>query len=572
VEKATADFAPQRPDKIAPLLAKGLQQTQSLIADIEQSKLSVEEKYNVLHELHVKECQFNDAIVTALQLSLNADVVPSGPVNTMMAEFRGVSPTFEMATPDKQFNVKIHLYQASSEPLLLEKVGLISSSGKDWNIKAPPSPTQLESQKAADLLYTVKVPADEPFTRPYFTREGLQDAYYHVSHGAPLNASQASYPLYAEANFSYNGVNIGLASVVQVVSKINGPGTLRYPMPLGPAISVAMSPSAGVIPLDAKSTRVSVRVHNNAEGKVESIVHLVLPKGWSSEPSSLPVLLTQTGEEQTVSFAIVPKVEEGKSYTITAVADYAGQQFKEGYAKAGYTGLRPYFLYSPATYTAIGTDVKMAPGENIAYIEGSGDDVPASLLALGVHVVYLSPEDVATADLGKYDAIVIGVRAYAVRPDLVANNARLLKYVEGGGVAIVQYNTPEYDHNYGPYPYVMSSDPEEVTNERSVVKILDPQNPVFTWPNKITSKDFEGWVEERGSKFLVSWDAKYEPLLETHDDKQPEQKGGLVYARYGKGVYIYNAYAFYRQLPLGVPGAFRLFANMLSLPKNPELR
>ena len=117
-----------------------------------------------------------------------------------------------------------------------------------------------------------------------------------------------------------------------------------------------------------------------------------------------------------------------------------------------------------------------------------------------------------------------------------------------------------------------TSDPEEVTNEKSVVTSLDPQNPIFTWPNTITTKDFDGWIEERGSKFLSSWDSKYEPLLETHDEGQPPQKGGLVYARYGKGAYIYNAYAFYRQLTLGVPGAYRLFANMLSLPQNPQFR
>jgi drug/metabolite transporter superfamily protein YnfA len=139
-------------------------------------------------------------------------------------------------------------------------------------------------------------------------------------------------------------------------------------------------------------------------------------------------------------------------------------------------------------------------------------------------------------------------------------------------MAIVQYNTPEFDHNYGPYPYIMTSNPEEVTDEASQVQILEPQNPVFTWPNKITNKDFTGWVEERGSKWMQSWDSHYQALLETHDEGQPLQKGGLLYANYGKGIYIYNAYAFYRQLPEGVPGAYRIFANMISLAKNPAVR
>jgi hypothetical protein len=142
--------------------------------------------------------------------------------------------------------------------------------------------------------------------------------------------------------------------------------------------------------------------------------------------------------------------------------------------------------------------------------------------------------------------------------------------VKNGGVVMVQYNTPEFDHNFGPYPYVMGGNPEEVTDEASKVALLTPNNPVFNWPNKVTEQDFTGWVEERGSKWLKSWDPRYQALLETHDEGQEPQKGGLVYAKYGKGIYIYNAYAFYRQLPDGVPGAYRIFANMLSLPKNSQ--
>ena len=266
-------------------------------------------------------------------------------------------------------------------------------------------------------------------------------------------------------------------------------------------------------------------------------VHLKLPNGWTAEPKSIPVSLCSTGRRAGVcpSQSIQSRVEE-KPYQITAVADYNGKEYTEGYVSVGYTGLRPYFLYSPAVYKTTGADVKMASSQKIAYIEGSGDDVPAALEALGVHVSFLSPQDLASGDLSKYDTIVVGVRAYAVRPDLIANNGRLLKYVEDGGVVVVQYNTPEFDHNYGPYPYVMSNDPEEVTDEKSVVTILDPKNPLFTWPNMITSKDFDGWIEERGSKFLVSWDKRYKPLLETHDAEQDPAEGwtGLCALREGR--------------------------------------
>jgi hypothetical protein len=216
-------------------------------------------------------------------------------------------------------------------------------------------------------------------------------------------------------------------------------------------------------------------------------------------------------------------------------------------------------------------DLKIPSGLRVGYIEGTGDEVARALENLGVSVHTLSTEELATGNLASYDAIVLGVRAYAARQDVKAYNTRLLDYVKNGGVLIVQYNTPEFDHNYGPYPYSLTQNPQVVVNEDSKVVILKPENPAFEWPNRIAARDFDGWVEERGHGFMTSWDPRYEALVETHDPHQPPQKGGLLYARYGKGVYIYDALAFYRQLPEGVPGAYRIFVNLVSLAKNPEL-
>ena len=163
--------------------------------------------------------------------------------------------------------------------------------------------------------------------------------------------------------------------------------------------------------------------------------------------------------------------------------------------------------------------------------------------------------------------ILVGVRAYAVRDDIRTHNGRLLEFVKQGGTLIIQYQTPEFDENFGPYPYTMSR-PEEVSEEDAKVTILEPAHPIFTSPNKIMETDFDGWFEQRGSKFWRTWDAQYTPLLECHDTGQPKQEGGMLVAKYGKGVYVYSAYAWYRQLPQGVPGAYRLFANMLSLPES----
>jgi len=571
VTGATEAFTSNNSAAVGTKLAEGMKRTDALLAELDKSDLATEAKYDVAYELHVKRQQFNDALVSALAIHIDADIVPTAEPD-MPPEFRRTQTTFQMAIPGQNIRVKVHVFQGSLRDLSLQEVSLVSSSGKDWSSKTTTAlPATLTAGATSDLIFTAIVPKDEPFTRPYFTRSSLEDAYYKDEPGAPLNAPVSPYPLSASVAFSFDGVLLRTTKDVQVVSRVVGPGTLRYPMPVGPPVSVALSPSAGIVPLGTKSFPVSVRLHNNVDGAASENVHLDIPEGWRVEPASAPVNFTQAGEDQTIGFMLYPQVEDGKRYSTTAIVDYAGNTYREGYTLTGYIGLRPYFLYSPAKYETTGTEVKMAPGENIGYIEGSGDDVPASLEALGIHVAFLSAQDLAGGNLSKYDEILVGVRAYAVRQDLVANNERLLQYVKNGGVVVVQYNTPEFDHNYGPYPYVMTGDPEEVTDETSQVTILDPSNPVFTWPNQITTKDFDGWIEERGSKFLQSWDPHYAALLETHDKGQPEQKGGLVYANYGKGVYVYNAYAFYRQLPLGVPGAYRIFANLLSLPRNPHV-
>jgi hypothetical protein len=213
--------------------------------------------------------------------------------------------------------------------------------------------------------------------------------------------------------------------------------------------------------------------------------------------------------------------------------------------------------------------VKVPEGLNVGYIIGTGDDVPQSLEDLGLHVKFLSPQDLQTGNLSGFDVIVVGIRAYAVRPEIRTVNDRLLAYVKDGGVLLVQYQTPEFDHNYGPYPLSFAANPEKVVEENSKVTFLVPNDPAFAWPNKITASDFSGWIEERGHDFAAQWDPKYIALAETHDTDQDPQKGGLIYAPCGKGLYVYTSFAFYRQLPEGVPGAFRIFANLLSLKKNP---
>jgi LmbE family N-acetylglucosaminyl deacetylase len=569
VEDAIAKFSAPHPEQCASALAAGLKETISLLAAIERSGLTPDSKYNLQHEFRIKEAQFNNALVAALGLSLSAVVAPAQEPNPRMAQFLGDPETFRVAIPAQRFGVKLHAVQTGGSSATLRELSVKASHGPSWGNAVQASPP---AGPVSDVTLSVSAPDTVPFTKPYFTRPNLEQSYYDMREEQFLGQPLAPYPLAGWAEWNYAGVTVRVGSVVQTVKRVTGQGTVLEPLVAGPAIGIEIAPRSGVVPLAAKAFELKTVIHSNVKGAAQGTVRLELPAGWTSQPASAEFKTEQDGEERTVAFSVTPGALSEKSYSITAVAEYGGRQYREGYELTGYAGLRPYPLYNSATHRTTGVDVKVAPGLKIGYISGSGDDVPAALENIGVKVEFLAPQDVTGADISKYDAIVLGVRAYAARAELATSNARLLDYVNKGGVVIVQYNTPEYDHNFGPYPYSMGNNPEEVTDETSKVNILVPTNPLFTWPNPITERDFAGWVEERGSKWLRSWDPRYEALLETHDAGQEPQKGGLLYARYGKGVYIYNAYAFYRQLPEGVPGAYRIFANMISLPKNPQLR
>ncbi len=573
VDDAIKNYSVRDPSAIAPILAQGLKATNDLVSQVNQSQLSADAKYDVLHEIKVKQAQFNDALALSLGLSMTANVTQEHPDSGFMARFRGDQPTFQMAIPGQHFPVLVHLAEASPVAVTVDKISLKMEGANGSAIQpAGSSSGQLDGGGIFNARFEVQVPEATSYTKPYFSRPGLEQPYYDVLVPKDRDLPLAPYPLEAKALATYNGVQVHLAEAVQTVDRQVGPGIIFHPMPIGPAISVTMLQSAGIVPLGKNSFAMNVRIHSNVKGPAQGSLHLDMPQGWKSQPAAAPFSFAQDGQEQIVTFNVSPTKLAEQAYHLTAVASYNNHDYKEGYVEVGYPGLRPYYLYSDASYQTTGTDVKVAPNLQVGYIQGSGDDVPNSLENLGIGVHFLTAEDLAGGDLSKYNVILVGVRAYAVRSDLVAYNGRLLDYVKRGGTMVVQYQTPEFDHNFGPYPYSMTSDPEEVTDENSPIAFLEPSNPVLIWPNKITAKDFTGWIEERGSKFMNSWDPRYQAPLETHDPGQEPQKGGLLIARYGSGIYVYTAYAFYRELPLGVPGAYRIFANLISLASNTAAR
>jgi LmbE family N-acetylglucosaminyl deacetylase len=575
VEEATAKFAGPHPEACAAPLAAGMKATIALIDAVRQSSLSADARYDILHELEIKRAQFNNALAEALGLTVSASVAPLEEPQGGRGGFGGFGGETEssrVAIPGQTFGVRVHAV-SQAPGVKLERLSVQTDGARTpWSIAPAGNAAagDLAPNKPAEMKFSVAVPANAEFTRPYFTRPDLEQSYYDITDDRFLNQPLAPYPVAGWAEFTFDGAPIRIGQYVQTMKRVAGLGSVEEPLVTGPAIGVEIAPRAGVVPLDAKSFPVTVVVHSNVKGAATGSIRLDLPSGWRAAPATAPFNVAADGQEQSATFAVTPANLAAKQYVITAVAEHAGRQYREGYDVTGYAGVMPYYLYKPSTYKTTGVDVKIAPGLKVAYVMGTGDDVPASLEHLGIKVTNLAPADIGSRDLSKFDVVLLGVRTYAAREDLRANNKRLLDYVNAGGVVIVQYNTPEFDHNYGPYPYTMGRNPEEVTDEAGKVEILAPANPIFNWPNKITAKDFEGWVEERGSKWMRTWDPRYEALLEAHDEGQEPQKGGLLFARFGKGVYIYNAYAFYRQLPEGVPGAYRIFANMLSVGKAPR--
>jgi hypothetical protein len=253
---------------------------------------------------------------------------------------------------------------------------------------------------------------------------------------------------------------------------------------------------------------------------------------------------------------------------IAAEAETGGRVFTASADIVAYPHIQTHRLYSPAAARVEVIDLAVAP-VRVGYVMGSGDEVPDALRRMGVDVTMIDTEMLATGDLSRFDTIVVGIRASESRPDFVANQMRLRAYMERGGTLIVQYQQTDYvERGLPPYP-VRSQGNSRVTDETAPVRTLAPTHPVFTFPNRITPADFNGWVQERNLYAFGTLDARYVPLLESADPGEPPQHGGEVYAEVGKGRYLYTAYSWFRQLRAGVPGAYRQFANLISLPKAP---
>jgi len=570
VAAALNNDLPAHPEKIAPELAAGYKITQQLVAWVNSSALNGDDKANINHELNIKLAQFNTALAQALGLEVTSLVMPR--TTTGANPFPSLSPedTQTTVTPGSEIDVRVHVGAApfwgpSPEGLQLARTSLDQPDGSKWQITRIGAPgLDTVSSNSGDAIFRVYVPRNAAVTRPYFSRPNTEQPYYDLSDPRWLTLPFAPYPLAGWAEFHYMGVPIRVGEVVQTVHRVHGIGGVEQPLAVVPQLSVNLAAAAGVVPLGTATLPFSVTVSNQQQSDADGTLHLNLPSGWTADPAEATLHLAP-GSGQEFHFILHPGPLGDQTYTIGAMAQSGNDQFTEGFSTVGYPGLRPYYLYRPATYRLRAVDVKVPHDLKVGYVMGTGDAVPDALREIGIQPHLLTPAELAQGDLSAYDTILIGIRAYSSRPDLTAATHRLLDYVHNGGNLVVQYQSVQFP---APYDLTLGRNPEKVVDEHAPVTLLDPNAVVFTAPNHITPADFDGWVEERGHSFLDSWSAEYTPLTEVHDPAQDPQKGGLLEAHYGKGTYFYIAYAVYRQLPEAVPGAYRLLANLVAAGKN----
>ena len=571
VDAALANYDPHRPWDIVAHLVKGLKATRELSSLIEKiygpDNLDTATRAHLLFLLDNKEQEFMTATNAALGLSLEVLVQPAGTRS---------SETFTVAIPGQKFSIGMRFVNPA--PVAAELVDTSLQTPEGWNVR------QMEAEKIkiiptnepVSITFEVEVPQNAAYTQPYWTRASeYHDAVYTLKQPEFRFLPAAPPDVHGVVTYRVDGVNFRLTQPVQTRS-INRPwGEKRRLLTVAPAISLSVSPHIGVIPISESATAttftVTVEMLNNIQGEAEGKLALAFPEDWSVSPEWAAFAFTHAGASKTFTFQVSAEgVEAGRDYTIQAVALSNDAKYTTGYQTIEHPDLEPRHLYRPATMTLHGITLKLPEDMRVGYIMGVGDKIPEALAQIGVDVEMLDREELRTGDLDRFDTILVGIRAYAVRRDLISYNGRLLDYVYKGGNLIVQYQTPEFDAApFGPYPYTMGRRPEEVSEEDAQVTILMPDNPIFQYPNPITEADFDGWVEERGSKFLTEWDGNYQALLTCNDREQAPQHGGLLYTQYGEGTYTYAAYAFYRQLPAGVGGAYRLFVNMLTLGKQP---
>lgn len=521
LQSAYSDFDPENPESIVPTLLEALSELKPLGQN---------------YYAQVKTQEIQKLVKAAIGLYLEASV----------AETSG--------TPGEVVKVRLEATNRSSIPISLAAVENLGLESNTQGVTLGPNE---KFTREIDL----SIPQDFEFSQPYWLKATGSMGMYEVDNRLLIGKPENGAALHVPFIFDIDGHNLEFQ--VPVVHKRNDPvkGEIFQPFAIAPEVSVNFDEKVHVF-ADENPRQVELTIKSGKDN-IAGTLTLEVPLGWRVNPVSLSFELAHKGEEQLALFTIYPpeKAGEGK---IKAVAQIEDRPYSMEKITISYDHIPDQMLLPEAAAKVVKLDV-ITRGHQIGYIMGAGDEVPGSLRQIGYQVDLISPDNISLEKLKRYDAIILGVRALNTVQRLQFDMQKLLDYTHQGGTLVIQYNTNHrlITKDFAPFPLELSRD--RVAVENAPVDFLLPDHPVLNFPNKITKRDFDDWVQERGLYFPNEWDSNYEAILTTHDPGETPKNGSLLVAKYGSGYYVYTGLSWFRELPAGVPGAYRLFTNIISL-------
>ncbi|GAB3774526.1 hypothetical protein GCM10028818_17460 [Spirosoma horti] len=468
------------------------------------------------------------------------------------------NPTDYAATPGETIKLTTNIVNRTDSPVTLVRIQY--STGKDSTLNLALKPNDVVL-----LPTSVMIPKTVKISQPYWLEKPIDKGLFQVDNQQLIGLPENPPALTASYTFDISGQRFTFSRPVVYRSTDPVDGEIYRPFIIQPAVTANLTERVYTFADNTpKTTEVVLKA---GRANVAGTLRIDVPTGWRIEPASQPFELKNKGDEQRLSFRLIPsdKAQNGKLQAVMTTADGT---LTTGLRVIAYKHIPTQTLFPQAEAKLVKLDVKVT-AKNIGYIIGAGDEVPAALQQMGCRVNILGPTEL-NGNLSAYDAIVVGVRAYNTNSAMARYQPKLMEYVKNGGTMVVQYVTPNNSFlrneaqlpQLGPYPFTVVN--ERVTEEDAPMTFINPKHPLLNYPNKITEADFAGWIQERGIYFARDWDKAYEPIFSSHDQNEAPKEGSLIYAKYGKGHYMYTGLVFFRELPAGVPGAYRLFANLIS--------
>ena len=461
------------------------------------------------------------------------------------------------ATPGESTELKIEAITRTGNNIVLKSIDYLPL-GIDTMINET-----MASNERIVFNKEITFPKNLNFTNPYWLTEKGSYGMYKVTDRTLIGQAETPRDLQVRFNFEINKRPFSFYRDIAYKKTDPVKGEVYRPFEITPPVFTNLINKVIVFPnQEGRSVEVLVKA---GQANLKGSLKLAHPNGWRIEPASIDFDLSQKGEEETFSFTLFPP--EGQDVgLVSPIAMVNGKSYTKGINVIDYDHIPVQTVFQNEEAKVVKIDLKKA-GDRIGYIMGAGDKIPESLEQIGYRVDLLEDKDIRVDNLKKYDAVIVGIRAYNTNERIKFQQPKLMEYVENGGTVIVQYNTAHRlkTKDLGPFPLKLSR--KRVSKEEAEVRIIKPDHSVINYPNKITSADFEGWVQERGLYFPTEWDDRYEAILSSNDPGEPANDGGLLVAKHGTGHFVYSGYSWFRELPAGVPGAYRLFTNLISIGK-----